>query len=138
MKKVLILITDLVSHSAFAATKLICSNLGDIKGSYYLDITGNEKIVNGTARSIESVLAFKYFRSYLQPIAKVYCGKPNAYLDAPGTILACRSGAPQNDYGPKGPTPYEATISMSQFGLVMSVTGPAVRATYGIYCRFQE
>lgn len=133
--KILIVLLIMASSSAHAFSKLICVNRGNLAGSYSLDITGYEMVLDGTESTMLRTLNFKHFRSFEEAVSNVLCTKPNPYLDGPNAILACRSGEPANDYGPRGPTPYEAIIYRSQSKLTMTVTGPDIDPATDIYCQ---
>lgn len=133
MKNLMVFLV-LVSSSAQAYDKVVCMDKGNFAGTYVLDIAGYESILDGTQDSMSKTLNFKRFRSFEQPVVEVSCTKPNAYLDGPGVVLACRSGAPANDYGPKGPTPFEVHIYQNQHGLEMTVMGPNEVYQANMYC----
>lgn len=136
--KSLIVILMMVSSSSYASDKVICVNRGNLDGSYSLDITGYEEILDGKVKSFSKILNFKRFRSFEQPITNLVCSKPNSYLDGPSAVLACRSGAPANDYGPIGNVPFEAIVYEYKSKLLMRVTGPDIEPSIEIYCELRN
>lgn len=136
MLKSLIFISMLVTQAASAETRLICTNTGNLNGSYILDITGYEKILDGSQKTMVRSLGFKNFRSWVTQVANLSCAKPNPYLEGPGTLMACYSG-PISDYG-HAPVPFEAAISNGNSGLRMTVRGPGIPAGYSVPCQIRE
>jgi hypothetical protein len=136
MLKSLIFISMLVTHAANAEERLLCTDTGDLNGSYILDITGYEKILDGSQESMVRSLGFKYFRSWVTKIAEFGCAQPNPYLEGPLTLMACYSG-PISDYG-QAAAPFEAAISNGNSGLIMTVRGPGIPAGYSVPCQIKE
>ncbi len=136
MLKSLIFTSMLVMHAASAEARLICTDTGNFDGSYILDITGYEKILDGSQKSMVRSLGFKNFRSWVTKVADLGCAKPNPYLEGPHTLMACYSG-PISDYG-HAPAPFEAAISNGDSGLIMTVRGPGVPAGYTVPCQIKE
>lgn len=136
MLKSLIFMSMLVTHAASAKTHLVCTNTGNLDGSYLLDITGYEKILNGSEKSMVRSLGFKSFRSSVTHIADLGCAKPNPFFEAPGTLMACYSG-PISDYGDI-PATFEAAISNGDSGLTMTVRGPGIPVGYTVPCQIKE
>lgn len=136
MLKSLIFISMLIIHAASVEARLICTNTGNLDGSYILDITGYEKILDGSQKSMVSSLGFKNFRSWVTQVADLVCAKPNPYLEGPGTLMACYSG-PISDYG-NAPAPFEAALSKGDFGLIMTFRGPGIPEGYSVPCQIKE
>lgn len=127
MKEIIALLI-MISASAHAIDKIICLNRGNIQGSYSLDITGYEKVLDGTVKSFTKTLNFKWFRSYEEPVSDVICKAPNSYIDGPNALLVCRTEI----YGPNAMV---ALIYEYQAKLFMSVRGQNQPLIDGISCQ---
>ncbi len=136
MLKSIIFISMLVTYAASAEARLICTDTGNFDGSYILDITGYEKILDGSQKSMVLALGFKNFRSWATKVADLGCAKPNPYLEGPLTLMACYSD-PISDYG-HAPAPFEAAIFNGDSGLIMTVRGPGVPAGYTVPCQIKD
>jgi len=121
---------------ASAEARLLCTDTGNMDGSYFLDITGFEKILDGSQKSMVRSLGFKHFRSWVTKIADLDCAKPNPYLEGPLTLMACYSG-PISDFG-HAPARFEAAITNGDFGLIMTVRGPGIPAGYSVPCQIKD
>jgi len=114
MKIVISMLLLVGSFSSFAAEKTVCTNRGDMKGSFYLDITGYEALLHDDSKSMTTTLNYKPFRSWPNHVDNMVCFKANAYLHGPAGMLACRSSTQL--------THYEVTVLKSvEDGLVARV-----------------
>lgn len=132
MTKVIFFSSIVVAQVAMAAPQLICTNRGDMSGSYILDLTGYEQILNGTQSSMNRALGFKYFRSIVEKVADLNCTKPGSLSVVPRTLLACSSSSISDD------VKFEASLFQGPFGLLMSVQGPDIPTGYNVPCEIQE
>lgn len=136
MIKLLILSSIFAAQGAAASTHLVCGDFGNMDGTYVLDITGYEQILNGTQISMTRTLEFKRFRSWGEKIADLACARPNPFLDGPRSLMACRSG-PVSDYGDNSKI-FEATLSQGQFELALNLNGPGIPLGHSVPCREQD
>lgn len=136
MFKTLTLSVLVLSHVAIAKPHMVCTNSGDINGSYILDITGYEKILNGSQQTLKTNLGFKHFRSSVDPIIELSCAKPNPFLEGPGTLLACYSG-PVKDFGGKDDA-FEAALFKDQSDMRLEIRGPGISSGYSLLCQIKD
>lgn len=129
MFKFLFFLIFAIAQISLAEPKLICTSTGNMKGSYYIDITGYESLLLGTARTLNKELGFKPFRSWVEKISDVICALPNHYLEGPDKIIAC--------YG-QGRNRYETALSKGPGGLTMTIRGPNIPAGYTVPCEIKN
>lgn len=89
MRTILLMTLLTFTLTGHAAERMICTDRGDMSGSYHIDITGFEEVVSGDLNNLQADLNFKPFRSYSRFLDSMVCAKTNPYLHGPAGLINC-------------------------------------------------